>query len=117
MISVVIPWVKLADRLLVDQQIDFRLAEHVNETGRHHQARGVNRALGRDVWVGFADKRNAIADNSNICIDPGIAAAIHDAAIADERVVLLGKHRSCDCEEESGENQFMSWHVSSEAAI
>ena len=100
---------QLADRLLVDEQVHFRLAEHVNEAGRDDQAGGVNGALGRDGRVGLADESNAIADDAHIRINPGIAAAIHHAAIADERVVLLGCNRSHNCDKKGSEQKFMSW--------
>ncbi len=46
----------------------------------------------------MADECNAIANDANVGVDPGIAAAVHDATVADEVVELLREQRSREAE-------------------
>ena len=69
---------------------------------------GVDRALGGDVGVSFADESDAIADDADVGVNPRIAAAIDHPSIANESVVLLGEERSRERDEEGGEEKFMS---------
>ena len=90
---------QFADRLLVHQQIELRLPQHVDETRRDDESGGIDGALGRHARTGMANEGNAITDDANVGIGPWIAAAIDDASVADEHVVLLGakgcgKHRA-----------------------
>src|SRR5581483_4978870 len=80
---------EFADGLLVDEEVEFGLAEHVDEAGGHDQAARVNDTLRLHLIGGFADERDLVTDNPDIGVLPGIAAAIHNFAIADENVELL----------------------------
>ena len=84
---------ELAHRLLVNEQGELRLAQHVNEAGCNDQAGGINGALGFYVWRRVPHKDDAIANDAHIGINPGVAAAIHHPAVADQGVeglLLLG---------------------------
>src|SRR5208337_1192612 len=98
---------QLTDRLLVDEQVRLRLAEHVNEAGRNDEPGSVDGALGGDVRISFANEGDAVADDADVCVNPGIAAAIHHAAVADQGVVLLGEERSSK-RDEKGEQKLAS---------
>ena len=99
---------QFADCLLVDEQVGFRLAEHVDEAGRNDQPFGIDRALGNERGIGLAYEGDAISDNAHVGIDPGIAAAIDDAAIANEVVELLAEERKCESAEQQEQDEFRS---------
>ena len=99
---------QLADRLLVDEQVGFRLAEHVDEAGRDDQTFGVDGALGDQRGISLAHECHAISDDADVGVDPGIAAAIDDAAIADEVVEFLAEDRERQGEEQPEQEEFRS---------
>ena len=99
---------QLADRLLVDEQVDLRLAEHVDEAGSDDQAGGVDGALGRQRSIGLADEGNAIADDADVGVNPRIAAAIDHAAVADEVIELLGQRRNRKSQNKEKQQEFVS---------
>ncbi len=99
---------QFADRLLVDEKVALRLAKHVNESGSDDQAFSIDGALCHQRCIGVADEGNAIAYDADVGVDPGIAAAVHDAAVADEVIELLGKQRSRKCKEKEKQQEFVS---------
>jgi hypothetical protein len=80
---------ELAGRLLVDEQVHLRLPQHVDEARGDDQASGVEGALGCGVLAGAPHEDDAVADDAHVGVDPGIAAAVHHLAVADEHVILL----------------------------
>ncbi len=82
---------ELRDGLLVDEQVHLRLTEHIDEAGRDDEAGGVDGALRRGALGRAPDERDLVALNADVSVDPRVTAAIDDAAVADDDIVLLGK--------------------------
>ena len=72
--------------LAVREQRKVRMAVEVNETGRHHQASGINHLLGGGVF-----KPPHVSDLAVLYRDrafkPGTAAAVDDVAVNDHQVI------------------------------
>ena len=97
---------QLADGAPVNQQICFGLSQHVNESGSNDQAGSIDRALRFYIVGSMADESNAIADDSQIGIEPRIAGAIDNLSIANQGVVLLRKSRNCKKDSEDNQQEF-----------
>ena len=68
---------------------------HVDEAGRDDQALGVDLALGRPRRHP-ADGDDAVAADRHVAVEPRIAAAVDDLAVADDEVVgRLGGAGTC----------------------
>ena len=56
----------------------------------------------------MSDEDNAIADDADIRVDPGVAAAVHHASVANQIVELLGKQRSRKRQEKEKQRESVS---------
>ena len=101
---------QFADRLLVDQQVELRLPQHVDEAGRDDESGGIDGALGSHARTGMADKRDTIPDNAHVGIGPRISAAIDDAAGTNEHVILLCQRAVAHTAYKKSNRQFDSCH-------
>ena len=59
----------------------------------------------RRLWIGAAHKGNAIADDTDVGIDPGIAAAIHHPAIANQDIVLRVLREGVEGEQQENQQE------------
>jgi hypothetical protein len=94
---------QFADSLLVHEQVLLGLSEHVNESRSNDQTLGIDSALGSDGRSRVSDESNMVADNADVGVCPGIAAAVDEFAVADEDVVSGRRglrEGGCGCEQE-----------------
>jgi hypothetical protein len=82
----------LAAHAAVAQHPVFRLPEHVDKAGRHHQATGVEASHGGG-GVALAHRRDAAASHTHIRRKPRRPRAIHDAPTRDQQVAQRGQRR------------------------
>src|SRR5262249_8182673 len=80
------PLADLALGVAVFQEEVVRVRVHVDEPGRDDQPLGVDFPFGL-LRGHAADGDDAIAPDGHVAEEPGVAAAVHDLAIADEQVV------------------------------
>ncbi len=73
----------------IHQDGKLRLAQHVDETGRHHEALGVDDAASLRSGE-CADLRDAAIDDADIAGIPRRAGAVNDMAIANDDIERLG---------------------------
>ena len=77
---------ELAERAIVEQQRDFRLPEHIDETRRDDAALRIDFTLGVCVMQ-IANRRDASAAHGDISGKPRVPSAIDDVAVADEQII------------------------------
>ena len=75
----------LAGGAVVDKDVEFRLAQHVDEAGRHHEVASIDGRRRRPPGQ-LADRRDAIARDAEIAEIPRRAGAVDNAATGDEDV-------------------------------
>ncbi len=73
----------------VDQQVEFRLAQHIDEAGSHHQAGRINHPASRGP-AQVAASHDAVAAHGHILPRPRIPAAVHQPAAHDQQVIRIG---------------------------
>src|SRR6185295_17273673 len=81
------PLKNLGRELRVDQDTQIRLAQHVDEAGRHHHARYIDGLFGPGIDQG-ADGCDASIANAEVAGVPGGAGAVDDVTVTDDDVVL-----------------------------
>ena len=87
---------QFADRLLIDEQVELGLPQHVDEAGRDDQSGGIDGALRFHAGTSAANKRNAVADDADVGISPRVSAAVDQASVANEHVELLREPNGCN---------------------
>jgi hypothetical protein len=75
----------LARRPAVDQHVEFRLSEQIDEAGRDDQIRGINRCRGGGA-LQRSDRGDAVAGDADVAAVPGRAGAVDDPAMGDQHV-------------------------------
>src|SRR5437773_4409119 len=76
----------LAEHAIVDQDVDFRLAHHVDEAGSHHQAGHVGGLAGGGA-AREADPGEALAPDRDVPPVARVSAAVDDPAALEHEVV------------------------------
>ena len=72
----------------VKGQSEFRMAVHVDETGGHHLAGGIDHLFG--FHRGAADIDNPVASDGDVRLHARAAAAIDHLTVLDQQVYLGG---------------------------
>jgi len=71
----------------VDENRQFRLTEHIDETRSSHKAAGID-ITGRAIVRKFADLGDASIDDSDVTRIPGRAGPVHDVCVTDYDVEI-----------------------------
>src|SRR6266566_164519 len=77
---------KLAQRAVVDEQIEFRLTEHVDKARRDNQARSIDDTIGLSI-VKLANGGDAVAANRYVAGSPWISRSIDDPSVLNDHIV------------------------------
>src|SRR5262245_61434137 len=87
------PLKELGFRPWINQQIQFRLAQHIDKPRGNYKSRSIDSAPGLGMTK-VGNSRHAVTTNSYVSIEPWTAGAIHDAPIRDYQVVRLRRRHS-----------------------
>ena len=80
----------LAHRARIDQQVSFRLAQHVDEAGRHDHAARIDYALCACA-LETSDADNPVAFDGEVGDVAGASGAVDDAPVFDQQIVVGGE--------------------------
>ena len=76
----------LAEQPVVDEDVDLRLPQHVDETRGDDQARDVERLVGL-ARAEKADGRDPVSPDGEVALVPWVAGPVHDPAILEDQVI------------------------------
>ncbi len=82
----------LAGRAAVDEHVELRLAQQIDEPRRDDQVRGIDRRRAAGV-ADHADRRDAIFCDGDVAAEPGRAGAVDDAPVGDDEIVARSLRR------------------------